>query len=529
VGQPVQAIVMELVEGPTLADRIAQGPIPLDDALPIAKQIADAVEAAHEHGIVHRDLKPANIKLRPDGTVKVLDFGLAKALVPDTASAAAGASMSPTITTPAMTQAGMILGTAAYMSPEQARGKPVDKRTDIWAFGCVLYEMLTGRRAFQGDDVTVTLARVVEREPDWTAVSAQPPGVRALLRRCLEKDPRRRLRDIGEATLALEGVFDIVVPGDGSGSHEVKSADPPASWVRRVRPWLLGASAGIVVTAAVAWVVTREAPPQPEHLRLAAEPLAPLLVSTFHRDIAVSPDGRRVAMTTRDDTWRIEIISRGSREPITLVSEGQPFGPFFSPDGEWVGFYDQKSGELRRVRANGDGRIETICSLETGQVRGATWGPDGTIVYGSTYGGLWLVTPRRAEPERFNEPEPLTVAGGMGYHYWPSFLPNGEAVLFTVITPGSTTMELAMVSLETQEVTRLGIAGSAPRYDEPFILPVSVTAARSTMRGIHSRGSRSPSSTPSNVAASSWRSARCQMVRMRWSRDGCLTGLPAPR
>jgi serine/threonine-protein kinase len=186
-------------------------------------------------------------------------------------------------------------------------------------------------------------------------VSAQPPGVRALLRRCLEKDPRRRLRDIGEATLALQGVFDIVVPGDGSGSHEVKSADPPASWVRRVRPWLLGASAGIVVTAAVAWVVTREAPPQPEHLRLAAEPLAPLLVSTFHRDIAVSPDGRRVAMTTRDDTWRIEVLSPGSREPITLVNEGQPFGPFFDPEGEWVGFYDGAQ-QLERQRVDHAGQ-----------------------------------------------------------------------------------------------------------------------------------------------------------------------------
>jgi serine/threonine protein kinase len=168
------ALVMELVEGPTLADRIAQGPISVDEALPIAKQIAEALEAAHEQGIIHRDLKPANIKVRSDGTVKVLDFGLAKAMEPTGAATPANVSQLPTITTPAMTQAGMILGTAAYMSPEQARGKPVDRRADIWAFGCVLYEMLTHKRAFEGEDVTVTLARVVERQADWTAVSGQP-------------------------------------------------------------------------------------------------------------------------------------------------------------------------------------------------------------------------------------------------------------------------------------------------------------------------------------------------------------------
>jgi serine/threonine-protein kinase len=455
---------MELVEGPTLADRIAQGPVPLDEALPIAKQIAEALEAAHDHGIVHRDLKPANIKLRPDGTVKVLDFGLAKAMETGPAGPSIAASMSPTITSPALTGRNVILGTAAYMSPEQARGKPVDKRTDIWAFGCVVYEMLSGRRAFDGDDVTVTLARVVEREPDWAAVSGQPSSVRALLRRCLEKDPRRRMRDIGDARLALEGVFDIVVPADGPGSHDAESADAQVRRSRRVRSWLLGASAGIVVTAAAAWLVTRESPPQPEYVRLAAEPQAPLLVSTFHRDIAISPDGSRVAMTTRDDTWRIEIISLDSREPITLVSEGQPFGPFFSYDGEWVGFYDQKSSELRRVRANGDGRVETICPIGTGQVRGATWGRDGTIVYGSTHGGLWLVTPRLGEPGRFNEPEPLTVTDGTDYHHWPSLLPGDDAVLFTVTTPGSTTMQLAVASLDTGTVTPLGMAGSAPRY-----------------------------------------------------------------
>jgi serine/threonine-protein kinase len=197
---------MELVDGPTLADTIAQGPIPLDEALAIAKQIADALEAAHERAIVHRDLKPANIKRRADGTVKVLDFGLAKALDPAAATSTSGASAPPTITSPAlMTGVGMILGTAAYMSPEQARAKPVDRRADIWAFGAVLYEMLTGRRAFPGDEITDTIVLVITKDPDWTALpAATPTAVRRLLRRCLEKDPKRRLADMADARLEID-------------------------------------------------------------------------------------------------------------------------------------------------------------------------------------------------------------------------------------------------------------------------------------------------------------------------------------
>ena len=202
---------MELVEGPKLADRIAQGPIPVDEALAIAKQIAEALEAAHEQGIIHRDLKPANIKLRPDGTVKVLDFGVAKAL--DTAPTTIAASHSPTITSPEMmTGVGVLLGTAAYMSPEQARGKAVDKCSDVWAFGCVLYEMLAGRRAFVGDDISDTLAGILRAEPDWNRLPSEVPrGVLMALRRCLEKDPRARIRDIGDVRLAIEGGFDVAV------------------------------------------------------------------------------------------------------------------------------------------------------------------------------------------------------------------------------------------------------------------------------------------------------------------------------
>ena len=206
------ALVMELVEGDDLSQRIARGAIPLDEALPIAKQIADALEAAHEQGIIHRDLKPANIKVRADGAVKVLDFGLAKAMEP-AAGSSPSMSMSPTITTPAMTQAGMILGTAAYMSPEQAKGRAVDKRTDVWAFGAVLYEMLTGRRAFEGEDVSDTLAHILMKEPDWSALPATvPAAVVTVMRRCLQRDRKQRVRDIGDVSLALEGAFETAAP-----------------------------------------------------------------------------------------------------------------------------------------------------------------------------------------------------------------------------------------------------------------------------------------------------------------------------
>jgi serine/threonine-protein kinase len=281
---------MELVEGPTLADRIGQGALPLDDALPIARQIAEALEAAHEHGIVHRDLKPANIKLRPDGTVKVLDFGLAKALSPATATGT-NAIGTPTITSPAMTQPGMILGTAAYMSPEQAKGRAADKRSDIWAFGCVVYEMLTGARAFGGEDVSDTLAAVLRGEPDWRTLPADTPvSIRRLLRRCLEKDRKRRLSDAADARLEIEDALDA--PSDAASMPATGSR---SSWRRGA----LIAAAALVVGGAAAggavWVATRPGPARVTRTTIPTSGATALWIApNAPRSLAITPDGSRV-------------------------------------------------------------------------------------------------------------------------------------------------------------------------------------------------------------------------------------------
>jgi serine/threonine protein kinase/Tol biopolymer transport system component len=334
----VTALVMELVEGDDLSQRIAPGAIPLDEALPIARQIAEALEAAHEQGIIHRDLKPANIRLRPDGTVKVLDFGLAKAMEP-AGTVAPSASQSPTMTTPAMTQVGMILGTAAYMSPEQALGKSVDKRADVWAFGCVLFEMLAGRKAFAGETATDTLVAIIEREPPWTTLpSSVPASIRRLLQRCLEKDPKRRLRDIGDVHPELE---------ESQGGAQPGLPIVPTQSRRRERlAWLSGlALMTLIAVVTIAWAL-RSAPTLPETRFEINTP------QTRHLSMAIAPDGQTLAFVAASESgprlW-LRSMASGSAQPLA-GTEGAA-SPFWSPDSRSLGFF--AGDKLKRVDVAG--------------------------------------------------------------------------------------------------------------------------------------------------------------------------------
>ena len=325
-----RALVLELVEGPTLADRIAEGPIRIDDALPIAKQIAEALEAAHEQGIIHRDLKPANVKVKADGTVKVLDFGLAKAFQPE--ASGASASESPTISlTAAATQMGMVIGTAAYMAPEQASGKPVEKRANVWALGVVLYEMLTGTRPFVGDDVSKTLAHVIAIDPDWSALpKTVPPVLGTFLRGCLEKNPKQRIRDVGDVNLAMEGAFEL---GDREPAESLV-ADARALW-RRALP----AVATAVVVGAVAvptgWLL-KPAGPRPVIRSIHALPDGRSLAGTGLAALMIAPDGEHFVYTGNDGLYLRALDvggpphSRHRRTPVDSVSlTGREIGGVF--------------------------------------------------------------------------------------------------------------------------------------------------------------------------------------------------------
>src|SRR5262245_6521559 len=413
----VQALVMELVEGPTLAARIAQGSIPVDEAFVNAKQIAEALEAAHEQGIIHRDLKPANVKVRPDGTVKVLDFGLAKALEP-ASTAGVDATMSPTITSPAMmTGVGVLLGTAAYMSPEQARGKTVDKRSDIWAFGCVLYEMLAGQRAFPGDDLSETLAAVIKSEPDWSALPATLPApARRLLSRCLEKDRKRRLADIADARLELDEASNA--PTDDGTLRA--AATVQRRRVRRERiAWAIGVLLLGLVAAFALVVGFRSLPGQPE-LRVDisfppnSDPDSP----------TISPDGRRIAFVARTDrrsrVW-IHTLDGRPAQPLDRT-DGAQGRLFWSPDDRSVGFFAE--GKLKRVDID-SGAVQALADVVPSYIGGGTWNRDGVILFAPTRGPLFRV------PQTGGVATPVTrVEAPHIRHVQPQFLPDGRHFLF---------------------------------------------------------------------------------------------------
>jgi len=455
----VHALAMELVEGQTLADLITRDPMPLDEALPIAKQICEAVEYAHERGIIHRDLKPANIKLASNDAVKILDFGLAKALEGNAASV--DISSSPTISRMA-TQAGIILGTAAYMSPEQAKGKSVDRRTDIWAFGCVLYEMLTAKKPFDGETVTDTLAAVIKSEPDWSLLPANTsPAMRNLLQRCLKKDFRQRLQSIGDARIAIEELLSGA-PQDSPQSTAIAAVIPAPLW-RRALPWALATTLGIALIASgVALRPSAPSTPQPVARFAITMPVgqAPAIDRGWV-DIALSNDGAELAFVGGGDNPRLYVRPMEELEATALPGTKGASSPFFSPDGKWIGFF--ADGKLKKVTVTG-GEPITLCDAPTN--RGGAWLPDGTIVFSPTLtSGLMKVSTDGGTPAAETT---LNTSKGERTHRWPQALPGGKAVLFTVGGLNSPTnfddAQIAVLSVKTGKYTVLLDHAAMARY-----------------------------------------------------------------
>ena len=387
----IRGLVLELVEGATLAERLALGPLPIQEALTLARQIAEALEAAHEKGIVHRDLKPANIKITPDDTVKVLDFGLAKVFGSE--GSGRDAVQMPTITIDE-TREGVIAGTAAYMSPEQARGKPVDKRTDIWAFGGVLYEMLTGRRAFRGETVSDTIAAILEHEPDWSALPAQTPvSIRRLLQRCLEKDPKRRLRDVGDARLEIEEALGAIVPSSGTAAAG-RASDRPKSAARPIRlAWWAAAGVGLLVIAGAAmWQLQRS-----EYFwRNPLEGATVTKLTDFEgaeHHAAISRDGKFVAfLSDRDGTWDAwaSQVGTGEFHNLTKGSVLELRNPGtrtvgFSPDGSLVTLWSRVPDSVRGSLVDAGWAVPTMGGPLRPYLKGVSefdWSPDGRrLVY----------------------------------------------------------------------------------------------------------------------------------------------------
>ena len=407
----VKALVMELVEGEDLAQRLARGALPLDEALPIAKQIAEALEAAHDQGIIHRDLKPANIKLRSDGTVKVLDFGLAKALEPVTAENR-DVTASPTITSPALTELGMILGTAAYMSPEQAKGRQADKRSDVWAFGAVLYEMLSGQRAFNGDGISDTLAAVLRQDIHWTLLPpSTPASVRHLLARCLERDVRRRLRDIGEARIVLD---DPTPPAPGDAGGVALLARQRPLW-RRAIPFMLCGIVAATLAGAAVWYL-KPLPPltmTPFSFQLPEGQAFPLI---SRHVIAMSPDGAHMLYLANGRLYLKPMSELDAHVIQGTESYQSVTDPVFSPDGRSVAFYAAGDQTLKTIAITG-GRAATICPANN--PFGISWGPD-SILFGQGSKGIMQVSRKGGTPTVL-----VAVKDGEEAH-GPQLLPDGQ-------------------------------------------------------------------------------------------------------
>ena len=452
-----RALVMELVEGATLAERIGSGPVPLEEALVIARQIAEAIEFAHERGIVHRDLKPANVKLTHDNTVKVLDFGLAKAFSEDRLSS--DVENSPTITQ-AATRAGVVLGTAAYMAPEQAKGKPVDRRADIWAFGIVLLEMLTGRQTYSGETAAETLAFVMTRDPALDRVPPETPAaIRRLLRRCLDRDPRRRLRDIGEARIAIEEVL------SGAPAEPAVPGGPSSSPLPS-RPLVWMAIAGVLAVLLLASLAAlmghfRETPPKASAVRFQVS--LPEKASLRSQDFpVVSPNGEYLVFaagggpgSTTGRILRVRPLNSLSFQDLP-GSEGARM-PFWSPDSRSIGFFAE--GKLKKVDVTG-GSPQTICDVASGQ--SGAWSPDGTIVFAAVSAGPLLRVPAAG-----GEAKPLTALDPSRQeirHGRPFFLPDGRSFLYLAVSSLPEKNGIYAGSLDSKETKRLMTSSSHAAY-----------------------------------------------------------------
>ncbi len=470
------ALVMELVEGPTLADLIASGAISLHEALPIAKQVCEGLESAHERGIVHRDLKPANVKLTPEGQVKILDFGLAKAL-DDADANASDPSSSPTLTRMA-SHAGIILGTAAYMSPEQAKGKAADRRADIWAFGCLLYEMLTAKRAFDGETVSETLASVIKDEPDWSALPlAVPPRMRALLKRCLTKDVRQRLQAIGDARIVIDEVQSGV---DAADAIATVAAPRVSSWSRALS-WSIAAILAIALAITFVALPSRLRRPHGPVMHLNLSARARHAEGDLASPVAISQDGTRVAYVAfkvaadtgakealeAPKTGTTELIMRRLDQlaPTPLPDTTGGSAPFFSPDGRWIGFY--ADGVLKKVSSDG-GPPVTLCNIPS--VLGASWGDDG-FIYFAILGAAEI----QRVPEEGGTPT-VVVKADKGEKVvsfgWPHLLPGGKAILFTTADAGwlAQHYKTEVYSFATGKRTVVMDEGSNARYLPPGYL-----------------------------------------------------------
>ncbi|HXH51111.1 MAG TPA: protein kinase, partial [Terriglobia bacterium] len=476
----IDALVMELVEGETLAERISVAAgfspagaalkagattreprgLPYDDALPIAKQIAEALEYAHERGIIHRDLKPANVKITPEGTVKVLDFGLAKVL--------GGTGVSPVhgqdahATTASMTEPGTLLGTAAYMSPEQAKGLRVDRRCDIWAFGCVLYEMLAGKKAFEGETISDVLASVIKSDPEWEAIpETTPPSIQRLIRRCLIKDPKQRLRDIGDARITIEET----IGGTGVSPVENHGQDAHATRpLRRALPWALVGLVSVALIAVVFLWRSATPPPQPVMRFTVAPPENATLPD--EGEMSLSTDGRRLAFVAKAGPNAPTVLWIRSLDALTarpIQGTDGANGPFWSPDGNYLGFYS--NGKLEKVAVSG-GPPQTLCDADGW---GATWNKSGVIVF-TNRGRLFRVPETGGTPTLVAAPD---RARHEDHYQRPRFLPDGRHFLFLIDSASSAAgsrFSIGIGSLDSREVERLSATGSNAVYVPPGYL-----------------------------------------------------------